>query len=289
MRIAVTTPTGHVGKHLTGMLIRGGVRPLVLARNPSRIPADVLPHVDVVEADSTDPEQVTAATRGVDAVYWVDPSTASADPLGDYRRATAAIVTAAKANAIGRIVFQSSVGAEKRHGVGEIDGLATTEVALNALDADVTHLRCGYFFTNLLLSLDDIRRGHLRTVLPPNHRLSWVAPRDIAETAALTLLNTSWHGHRIQAVHGPQDLSWNDVAAILSSQVGHPVRVEQTNDDDMLEQYLHAGMPPAMANAVLGMSTGLRDDFHPEQPRTPLTTTPTHLPGWVRDELIPAL
>lgn len=48
-------------------------------------------------------------------------------------------------------------------------------------------------------------------------------------------------------------------------------------------------MPPAMAEAVLGMSTGLRDGFHPEQPRSPVTTTPTELAGWVRDELVPAL
>ncbi|WP_231928223.1 Rossmann-fold NAD(P)-binding domain-containing protein [Devriesea agamarum] len=150
-------------------------------------------------------------------------------------------------------MFQSSVGAEKRHGVGEIDGLAATEVALDALASDVTHLRCGYFFTNLLLSLEDVRQGRLRTVLPLRQRLSWVAPRDIAEVAALTLLNTSWHGRRVQAVHGPLDLSWNDVAKLLTDQ------------------------------------TGLRDDFHPEQPRTATSTTPTQLAGWIHDTLLPAL
>jgi len=61
MRIAVTTPTGNVGTHLTGMMIRAGVRPLLLARTPSKIPMDLLTHVDVVEADSTDPEQVVKA------------------------------------------------------------------------------------------------------------------------------------------------------------------------------------------------------------------------------------
>jgi len=289
VRIAITTPTGNVGTHLTGMLIRAGVRPLLLARTPSNLPPDVLPHVDIVEADSTDPEQVALATRGVEAIYWVDPSTASADPLADYARATQAIVVAAKANAIGRIVFQSSVGAEKRHGVGEIDGLAATEIALDELDADVTHLRCGYFFTNLLLSLDEVRRGLLSTVLPVDHRFSWVAPRDIAEVAALTLLNTSWHGHRVQAVHGPQDLSWNDVAALLTDLTGRHVRAHQISDDLMRQQYLEAGMPPAMADSVLGMSAGLRDDFQAEQLRTVISTTPTSLAGWLQDELIPAL
>jgi len=38
VRIAVTTPTGHVGRHVTTMLIRVGVRPLLLARSPKNVP-----------------------------------------------------------------------------------------------------------------------------------------------------------------------------------------------------------------------------------------------------------
>jgi len=246
-------------------------------------------YADIVEADSSDPEQVTAATRGAEALYWVDPSAFSTDPLRDYALATGALVEAVTTNGIGRVVFQSSIGAEKRHGVGEIDGLAGTEVALDALDVDVTHLRCGYFFTNLLLDVEAVRQGRLRTVLPPDQELSWVAPRDIAEIATFMLLNTQWHGHRVQAVHGPQDLSWSQVATILTDHVGHPVRVERISDTEMREQYLAAGMPPKMADAVLGMSTGLRDDFRPEQPRTLATTTPTTLASWIHDELLPAL
>lgn len=38
------------------------------------------------------------------------------------------------------------------------------------------------------------------------------------------------------------------------------------------------------------MSTGIRDDFRPEQGRTPATTTPTQLAGWVYDEpLLPIM
>lgn len=289
MRIAVTTPMGHVGRHVTSMLIRSGVRPLLLARKPTNVAPELWEHADIVEANSTDPAQVTAATQGVDAIYWVDPSVMSSDPVADYTLATKALVKAVTANGIGRVVFQSSIGAEKRHGVGEIDGLAVTEVALDALDVDVTHLRCGYFFTNLLLDIDAVRQGQVTTVLPLDQPMSWVAPRDIAEVASLTLLNTQWHGHRVQAVHGPQDLSWRQVAETLTAHVGHPVQAEQITDTEMLQRYLAVGMPPMMADAVLGMSTGLRDGFRPEQPRTLATTTPTTLTSWIHEELIPVL
>ncbi len=57
----------------------------------------------------------------------------------------------------------------------------------------------------------------------------------------------------------------------------------------MRAQYLQLGMPPVVADAVLGMSTGLRDGFVPEQGRSVITTTPTQLRGWLRDEFVSAL
>lgn len=284
MRIAVTTPNGNVGHHLTRMLVRSGIRPLLLTRHPEQIAQELIPYVDVARADSQDADEVVDATRGVNAIYWVDPSVMSDDPLADYARATEALVRAVAENGIGRVVFQSSVGAEKRHGAGEIDGLAATEVALDGLDIDVTHLRCGYFFTNLLLDVESLKSGTLQAVLPIDAPMAWVAPRDIAEVAALTLLNSEWTGHRVQAVHGPEDLSWSQVAGILTQELGRDVTVERIPDEEMRQQYVDAGMPVAMADAVLGMSTGLRDDFAPEQERSVVTTTPTTLRASVREE-----
>lgn len=285
MRIAVTTPRGHVGHHLVRMLIRAGTRPLLLTRHPDDLDSEMREHVDVAQADSWDQDQVVAATRGVDAVYWVNPPPASGDPLADHALATEAIVAAVAANRIPRVVFQSSVGAEKRHGAGEIDGLAATEIALDALGTDVTHLRCGYFFTNLALDLDALRAGELQTVLPLDAPMAWVAPRDIAEVAAATLLSPSWSGRRVQAVHGPEDLSWSEVSELLTAELGRDIAVERIEDQRMREQLLAAGMPEPMADAMLGMSTGLRDDFVPEQPRSLVSCTPTTLRSWVREEL----
>ncbi|WP_422116181.1 NAD(P)H-binding protein [Brachybacterium sp. UNK5269] len=289
MRIAVTTPGGHVGRHLTRILIRAGVKPLLLTRHPDRVDAELREHVDVVAADSWDADQVVAATRGVDAVYWVNPPSASGDPLADHARATTAIVAAARANGIRRVVFQSSIGAEKRHGAGEIDGLAATEVALDALDIDVTHLRCGYFFTNLTYEVDALRHGTVQTVLPPDAPMAWVAPRDIAEVAATTVLNPDWSGRRVQGVHGPADLSWAEVSSVLTAELGREVHVEQIGDEQMREQMLAAGMPEPMAAAMLGMSTGLRDGFVPEQARSVFSTTPTTLRSWVQEVLVGAV
>ncbi|MGW9631838.1 NAD(P)H-binding protein [Agromyces sp. NPDC055520] len=289
MRIAVTTPTGNVGRHVVAMLVRAGVRPLVLARDPDRLDPGIRLLVDAIAVDQFDAEAVSAATSGVDALYWVDPPAASADPLDDYRRATASVVRAVERNGIARVVFQSSVGAEKRHGAGEIDGLAATEVALDATGADVTHLRCGYFFTNLELQLDEVRSGSLQIILPVDQPMAWVAPRDIAEVAATRLLSPEWNGRHVQAVHGPEDLSWRRVAEIVSEATGRPLGVERMPDQSMRDGMRGVGLPDTLIDALMGMSTGLRDGFAAEQPRSVVSTTPTTLGSWAYEVLRPQL
>ncbi|WP_327153560.1 NAD(P)H-binding protein [Streptomyces tubercidicus] len=285
MRIAVTTPTGNVGSHVVANLIRAGVRPRVLLREPDRLAPNVRDEVDAVQVDQYDADAVVAATEDVDALFWVDPISGGDDPLAEYARATGSVVRAVADNRIGRVVFQSSVGAEKRHGAGEIDGLAHTETALDGLGVDVTHLRCGYFFTNLELQLDALRAGTLQVILPLDQPMAWVAPRDIAEVAATRLLSPHWSGRCVQAVHGPMDLTWRRVAEILTAATGRQIHVERITDDAMRTQLRQAGMPDGLVEAVVGMSTGLRENFVREQRRTLQTTTPTTLAAWAYDHL----
>ncbi|MFD7920989.1 NAD(P)H-binding protein [Streptomyces sp. NPDC059740] len=285
MQIAVTTPTGNVGRHVVAGLVRAGVRPRVLLRDPDRLAPGIKDEVDAVQVDQYDADAVAAATEDVSALFWVDPTTGSEDPLADYARATRSVVRAVTRNRISRVVFLSSVGAEKRHGAGEIDGLAHTETALDGIGVDVTHLRCGYFFTNLELQLDALRAGTLQVVLPLDQPMAWVAPRDIAEVAVARLLSPAWSGRCVQAVHGPTDLTWEQVAGILTAATGRRIDVQRITDDAMRAQLRQAGMTDGLVEAVLGMSTGLREDFVPEQRRTVRTTTPTTLAAWAYDRL----
>jgi uncharacterized protein YbjT (DUF2867 family) len=289
MQIAVTTPNGNVGRHVVAALVRAGVRPRVLTRHPERLSREVAAAVEAVVVDQFVADEVAAATKGIDAVFWVDPTTGSEDPMADYASATRSITRAVTENQIGRVVFQSSVGAERRHGAGEIDGLAGTEVALDGTGADVCHLRCGFFFANLELQLDALRAGVVPVILPVDLPMAWVAPRDVAEVAVARLLSSDWSGRHVQGVHGPEDLSWSQAATVVSSAVGRPVRAERVSDEAMRELLRGSGMTDGLVEAVIGMSAGLRDGFEPEQPRTMESTTPATLAAWAYDELRPRI
>lgn len=289
MRIAVTTPTGNVGRHVVSMLLRADLRPTVLVRDPTRLDPAVRDRVDPVAVDQGDGDAVTAATAGADALFWVDPPNSADDPVAEYARVGANAARAIEENRIARTVFQSSIGAEKRHGAGEIDGLARTEESLDNTGASVLHLRCGFFFTNLLLQLDTVRAGVLPVLLPVDQPMAWVAPRDIAEVAVLRLVSDNWSGRQVQAVHGPEDLSWAQATSIVAEATGHPLRAEQVPDGEMRRILSDSGMGDGFIDAVMGMSTGLRDGFVPEQPRNLHTTTPTTLASWAYDVLRPLL
>ena len=120
MRIAVTTPTGNVGQHVVPLLIRAGIRPTVLVRDPARLDPALRDWVDAVAVDQGDDDAVLAATAGVDALYWVNPSNFADDPVAEYARVGGIAARAITENNISRVVFQSSVGAEKRHCAGGV-------------------------------------------------------------------------------------------------------------------------------------------------------------------------
>ena len=293
MTIAVTTPSGNVGSFLVRQLLRAGVRPLLLTRHPEAIDPGLAGLVDVAAVDVTEPGALRAVTAGVDALYAVVPPTGAPDPLAAYARIGQDLAEAVRANGIRRTVLQSSVGAELRQGAGEIDGLGAVEEALDAAVAGteqgVVHLRCGFFFSNLLFQLDALRDGVVPVLWPTDHPLAWVAPRDVAEVAAGFLLRGDWSGRHVRAVHGPRDLSWDEAMAVVSEVLGREVRAVRVPDDDMRAGLLAAGMTTAQVEAMVGMATGLREGFVPEQPRDATTTTATSLGGWTHDVLRPLL
>jgi uncharacterized protein YbjT (DUF2867 family) len=286
VKIVVTTPAGHVGSRVVRLLIQAGVRPTLLTRHPDAFsPA----HVDAVATDLSDAADVMRATRDADALFWVEPQPADphADPVAWYAMLGANAALAVSENGIGRTVFLSSVGAEARSGTGEIDGLARTEELFDATGATVLHLRCGYFYTNLLWQLDSILSGVLRAPMAVDFAQPWVDPRDIGDVAAARLLSSGWSGRHVQAVHGPEDLTLTQAAAIIGEAIGRSVRAETQSQASLRSSLRAAGFGPAMVEGLAGMSAVTRADFPVEDKRSIVTTTPTTLAAWAHANLRP--
>ncbi|GGP33321.1 NmrA family NAD(P)-binding protein [Streptomyces melanogenes] len=289
MTLVVTTPTGHVGSRVVRLLLQAGVRPRVLVRDPARLDEATRARVEVRQGDLTDAEFVRDSVAGTRTLFWVDPTPhTTADPIETSLRTAAPLIAAARAGEVERVVLLSSIGAEKRHGVGHIDALAGIEEQLDATGAHVLHLRCAYFFTNLLFSLEGLSQGVLTTAFDPDHPMPWVDPRDIGDVVAARLLSDSWRGRVVQAVHGPEDLTFHQVARILTEALGRLIRLDPVSDDATRDALRAAGLPPSAVEGMVGMTAGSRG-LVPEQPRDLLTTTPTPLSAWAHAHLRPLL
>jgi uncharacterized protein YbjT (DUF2867 family) len=292
--IAVTTPTGHVGSHVVRMLCQAGNRPRLLLRSPDRLDAEMRDQAELAVGDQRDAGYVAEATRDAKAVFWVHPDDWSLpDPDADAERTGEGLAAAMRKNRIARVVFLSSIGAEKRHGAGFVDGLARIEQRLDAARDEtgtaLLHLRCGYFMTNLLTELDGLRAGRLTTTRPLDDPMPWVDPRDIATVATVRLLADDWTGRQVQAVHGPADLTWTEAATALSTATGVPITAQQITDDEQRSALRDAGMNEVAVEGIIGMGVGKREGFIPEQPRSALTTTPGSLASWAVTHLRPVL
>ena len=287
MTIAVTTPTGNVGSRVVQLLVQAGERPLLLVRDAAKLDRALLPYVEVAEGNLLDEAFVVLALKDADRLFWATPEDfGSADPLDDMVRMGANAAAGVRANGIARVVQISSIGAERRHGAGLIDGLARNEEQLAGVP--LRTLRCGYYFTNLLGMLDGLRAGVLTTTMPADRPMPWVDPRDIGEVAAARLL-AGPVGAGVQAVHGPADLSWAEVARILGAVLDREIRVETIPDEAFRATLTGGGMSAKAADGVVGMTAAVRDDFTPEQARDFRTTTPTTLAAWAYVTLRPLL
>ena len=71
--IVITTPTGLIGAQVLSNVLGSGEPVRVIARDPSRLPAQVRERVEVVPGSHGDIGVVDRAFAGADAVFWLVP------------------------------------------------------------------------------------------------------------------------------------------------------------------------------------------------------------------------
>jgi uncharacterized protein YbjT (DUF2867 family) len=173
-------------------------------------------------------------------------------------------------------------------------GLVTASLAMDDLIAsagvDFRPLTMPSFMDNLLMQLEPIRaKGVFSSPIDGDRKLPACATRDIAATAARLILDRSWQGQAHLAVLGPEDLSLNDMAQIMSEVLGKSVRFQQISFEAYKAQFIKLGMSDAMAQGMTDMARAKNEGLDNAEPRTPENTTPTSFRQWCEDELKPAV
>ena len=122
-----------------------------------------------------------------------------------------------------------------------------------------------------------------------DRKLPTCATRDIAAVAARLLLDASWSGIGSVPVLGPEDLSHDEMAQIMSEVLGRPVRFQQIPGEAFKATLTGHGMSEAMAQGMVDMMAAKDNGLDNAEPRTPESTTPTTFREWCEEVLKPAV
>jgi len=211
--IAVTGATGQLGGRVARRLADRGAAQLLLVRDPARAPQ--LPGASLARAGFTDHDAVRDALRGVPTVLMVSASE-SPDRVRQHRT----FVDAARAAGVGHLVYISFVGAAPDATFTHARDHWHTEQHIRASGMGFTFLRDNLYadFFPALAGDDGVIRG------PAGQgRVAAVAQDDIADVATIVLGDPAGHAGRTYDLTGPEALSLQEVAAVLSRTTGRTV------------------------------------------------------------------
>ncbi len=287
----ITTPTGAIGHQVLEHIVRSKEPIRVIVRDPSRLPSHIRERIDVVQGSHGEAAVVNKAFAGADAVFWLvppDPRAKTVDAA--YVDFTRPACAAFKAQGVKRVVGISALG--RGTPAAAHAGLVTASLKMDDLIASAgVHYRAvtnPSFMDNLLRQVELIKsQGIFSLPIAGDLKQPSASTRDIAATAAQLLLDQSWTGVGSVPVLGPEDLSYNDMATIMSQVLGKPVRFQEIPKDAFKAGLLQRGMSEAMAQATLDLWVAYGQGLDTAEPRTPQSTTPTSFRQWCEDVLKP--
>lgn len=289
--IVVTTPTGFIGSKLVRELLAAYEAVRVIARDPDKLSAEVRAQVEVVRGSSDDASVLDRALAGAESLFHVvPPFFAAPDVTEHYLQFTRPAVVAMKRHGVTRVVTVSGIGRRSAAQAGPVSASIARDLELERAGLHVRALWCPSFMENVLRSLDSLRAaGTFAGPSRPDVKAPLVATCDIARVGARLLRDRSWTGAGGVAVLGPEDLSYDDRATILSEVLARPIHYQQVPAEAYAAQLMKYGASEGFARGLLDMLAEKDRGLDLTEPRTPENTTPTTFRQWCTEVLVPAL
>ena len=246
--ILVTGAGGKTGRAVIRALVAGDqpVRALVFRQDQMESLAR-LGAADVIVADMREASRLEAAMHGIRAVYHICPNMHP-----DEHAIGAAAIAAASSAVVDRFVFHSvlfpGIESMPHHWQKHL-----VEVDLVASSLSHTILPPCAYMQNLLAGWGRIvENGEFAVPYAATTKLSLVDLEDVAEAAAIVLCT---HGHEGASYElcGPEALSQDDMAQILSGQLDVPVRASVVASDTWERDAGASGMSDYAIDSLLSM------------------------------------
>lgn len=248
---------GRAGGETARALIEGGQPVRVVLRRPEQADVWIKRGADVAIGSIDDVASIAAALSNAAGAFLLSPAPTDGDPLHRADEIGSALAMAVRRSGISKIVALSSIGAQHATGTGIIATLHSLERHLQGTAPSMTFLRPGYFVESWAeVARTVVAEGVLPSFLEPARSLPMVSTVDVGHTAA-RLLVEDFSGERVVELSGADDWSPNDVAAAFGAVLDRPVTVAFVPVEARAHVLAKQGVPPRVAEAILGMYEGL--------------------------------
>lgn len=287
----ITAPTGNIGSKVLNGLIASGEKLRVVVRNKSKLSENILNNVEVVEGSMDSLETMSKALRGAHQLFLiVPPSNQYHNADNYYMHFSNIICEAIKKENVKRVVFVSGTGLGFDKKAGPVASSFLVERQLIESKIDLRILHCGTFMENLFHSTTPIKTAaQFGTTVPADVKIPWVATKDIADVALNLLKDKSWKGQSSVGVLGPKDLSYGEIAGIMTEVLKKEITYNQVPIATYKEMLQKFGSSEAAAQGLVDIYSSMTKGTFNRVERTTQNTTPTTFYDWCETVLKPML
>ncbi|MFI7003760.1 SDR family oxidoreductase [Nocardia sp. NPDC050175] len=256
MTVAVTGASGQLGRLVVQALLREGVTPVAIVRDPQKVADLAEQGVDVRQASYDDAASLDRALAGVDRVLLV-----SGNEFGARVAQHTNVIRAAERAGVELLVYTSIPQGSQNSMILAQEHIGT-EAAL--ADSTVPHaiLRNGWYWENYLGGLAHAVESGVLHGAAGEGRVAGAARADYADAAA-KVLTTDGHAGQVYELGGGERLTYAELAQSISTAADKPVRFQNLPEADyaaaLQQAGLEAGYAKVLADADAGITKGLLD------------------------------
>ena len=211
--IGITGVTGNLGSYVADLVDKKGIASVHLARSPER--AKIYASAEIRKIVYANTPEMVEALKGIDILLVVS-ARENPERVKEHKE----FLNAAKLAEVQHIVYTSFYGADEKATFTLSRDHAQTEAYIKELGFTYTFLRDN-FYLDFLIDLA-LENGEIRG--PAGNGLeSAVARKDTSRVAAEILLNPKEWENQSLNLTGPEDLSMQEIVALLSKESGKTI------------------------------------------------------------------
>lgn len=276
--IVLTAPTSQIGSKVARLLADAGAALRLIVRDASRLPDDLRERSEVIVGSHGDPAVVDRAFAGASALFWLVPAQTAKTLEQTWIDFTRPAAAALRRQGAPRVVAITAIGRGTRW--QDRAGPVTASIRMDDLmmESGVAYrgLAMPSFMENTARQAKAIlEKGMFFGPIDPDRQLPFTATDDMAAEAARWLRDPQWVGQQILPLVGPEDLSFDDQARILSTVIGRPVQYRWISYDQFRQQFLDRGASASFAQGYVDMYRAKEEGIDNTVTRGPATTART--------------